>query len=156
MLSGEFGHATLRVGDLLDLDGDVGGLPAKAGQRLMHHDARVRERVTLARGAGSEQELPHAGGEAHAHRRHVARDELHGVVDGHSRGHRTTGTVDVEPDVGVGVLALEVQELGADLVGDVVVDVGAEHHHAILQEAKEDVGAATAVAGFEIVDREVH
>ena len=39
------------------------------------------------------------------------------------------------------VLALEVQQLGADLVGDVVVDGGAEHDHPVAQQAVEDVGA---------------
>ena len=34
--------------------------------------------------AGHEQELAHAGGEAHAERRHVGLDELHGVVDRHA------------------------------------------------------------------------
>ena len=38
------------------------------------------------------------------------------------------------------VLALEVQQLGADLVGDVVVDVGPEHHDPVLEQPGEDVG----------------
>ena len=43
----------------------------------------------------------------------VGPDELHGVVDGHARGDRPAGRVDVEPDVLARVFALEVQQLGA-------------------------------------------
>ena len=99
------------------------------------------QRVALAGGAGGEQELAHRGGHAHAHRGDVAADELHRVVDRHAGGDRPAGAVDVQPDVGRGVLALEVQQLGADLVGDVVVDVGAEHDHPVLQQPVEDVAA---------------
>ena len=69
------------------------------------------------------------------------RDELHRVVDRHAGGDRAARAVDVQPDVAVQVLALEVEELGADLVGDVVVDGRAEEDHPVAQEAVEDVGA---------------
>ena len=51
--------------------------------------------------------------------------ELHRVVDGHAGGDRPARRVDVQPDVPVGVLALEVEELRDEEVGDVVVDLGA-------------------------------
>ena len=137
----ELGHALLGVSQLLRLDGDVGGLAAQPGEGLVHHDAGVRQRVALAGCTGGEQELPHGGGKAHAHRGNVARDELHGVVDGHAGGDRAAGAVDVQPDVGVRVLPLEVEQLGAQLVGDVVVHVGAQHDHPVLQQPREDVGA---------------
>ena len=35
----------LELDDLLCLDLDVGGLPARASRRLMYHDARVWQRV---------------------------------------------------------------------------------------------------------------
>ena len=41
----------------------------------------------------------------------------------------------------VRVLALEVEELGADLVGDVVVDGRAEEDHPVAKQPVEDVGA---------------
>ena len=89
--------------------------------------------------AGAEQELAHRGGEAHADGADVGADELHGVVDGHAGGDRATGRVDVEPDVLLGVLALEVEELGGDQVGDLVVDLRAEEDDALLEQAVVDV-----------------
>src|SRR4029077_6036984 len=74
-----------------------------------------------------------------AHGGDVAADELHRVVDRHAGGDRATGAVDVQPDVLLLVLALEVEQLGAQLVGDVVVDGGAEQHDAVLEQAVEDV-----------------
>ena len=133
MLRGELGHPPLRVLQLLGLDGDVGCLTAQTGEWLVHHDARIWQRVALASGAGGEQELAHAGGHAHADGGDVAADELHCVVNRHASGDRTTGAIDVQPNVGLIVLALQVEELGADLVGDVVVDIGAEHDDSVVQ-----------------------
>ncbi len=140
VLSDQLGETTLREGELLGLDGDVGSLATETSERLVHHDASVRKRVALAGMARCEEELAHRCRETHAYGGDVATDELHGVVDGHAGRDRATGAVDVQPDVGVGVLALEVEQLGTDLVGDVVVDVGAQHDHPVLQEAGEDVG----------------
>ena len=99
------------------------------------------QRVALAGRAGGEQELAHRGGQAEAHGGDVAADELHRVVDRHAGRDRPAGAVDVQPDVLLVVVALEVEELGADLVGDVVVDRRAEHDHPVPQQAVEDVGA---------------
>jgi hypothetical protein len=75
-------------------------------------------------------------------------DELHGVVDGHAGADGPTRRVDVEPDVGVGVFAFEEQQLGRDEVGHVIVDVGAEEHDAVLQQAVEDVALRAAGRHF--------
>ena len=50
--------------------------------------------------------------------------------------------------VGVGIFAFEVQQLCTDLVGDVVVDVRAEHHDAVLQQPIEHCRSRIE-AGFE-------
>ena len=107
----------------------------------MHHHASVWQREALACGACGEQELTHAGGHAHAHGGYFAAHELHRVVDGHACVDRAAGAVDVQPDVGVGVFTFEVQQLRTELVGDFVVDVGAEKDHAILEQAVEHVAA---------------
>jgi hypothetical protein len=99
----------------------------------------VGQGVALALGARAQQELAHRRAQAHAHGGHVGLDELHGVVDGHARGHRAARAVDVEPDVLVGLVARQVQQLGADDVGDVVVDLGAQEDDALTEEAVEDL-----------------
>ena len=95
--------------------------------------------VALPGGAGAEQELAHRGGEAHADGGDVGGRELHRVVDRHAGRDRAAGRVDVEPDVLLGVLPVEVEQLGGDLVGDRVVDLGAEEDDALPQEAVVDV-----------------
>ena len=121
-----------------------GSLAAEAGRRLMHHDPGVGKRVALAGRAGAEQELAHRGGKAEADGGHVTADELHGVVDGHARGDRAPRAVDVHPDVLAGLLGVEEEQLRADLVGDVIVDVRSQHHDAALEKLVEDVGLGVA------------
>ena len=59
------------------------------------------------------------------------------VVDRHAGAYRATRRVDVQGDVAVGVLGSEQQQLAADAVGDIVVDLLAEEHDAVPQEALE-------------------
>ena len=133
---------------LLGLDLDVGRRAADAAGRLVHHDARVRQGVPLALGAGREQELAHRGGEAHAHGDDVVGDELHRVVDGHAGVDRAAGRVDVEEDVGLVVLGVEQEHLGADRVGVLVLDLRAEEDDAFLEQPLVDV--AVEVLGAEV------
>ena len=49
VLGDQLGHAPLGVGELLGLDGDVGGLAAQAGERLVHHDPGVRAACSACR-----------------------------------------------------------------------------------------------------------
>ena len=116
----------------------------------MHHDPGVRQRVALVGSTGGEQELTHGGGEAKAHGGDVATDELHRVVDRHAGGHRTAGAIDVEPNVGVGVLTFEIQQLGTGLVGDVIIHIGSKHDHSVLQQTVEHVASRveTTIEGY--------
>ena len=81
----------------------------------------------------------HAGALADAVGRHVARDPLHRVVDGQPRGHAAAGAVDVEMDVGLGVLMRQDQHLGDDQVGDGVIDRRAQDDDAVLEQAGIDI-----------------
>ena len=94
----------------------------------------MRQGEALALGARRQQ---HGGGRrglAEADRGDVGLDELHRVVDGEQRGDVAAGRVDVEVDVLVGVLGLEVQQLGADQVGDRVVDRRAQEDDVLLEQ----------------------
>ena len=74
-------------------------------------------------------------------------DDLHGVVDGEQGGHVAAGGVDVEADVLVGVLGLEVEELGDEQVGHVLVELAGEEDDPLLQQAGVDVEGPLAAAG---------
>ena len=78
--------------------------PPMPPRGLVHHDPRVRQGVALALGAGAQQELAHRGRQAHADGGDVVGDVVHRVVDRHAGVDRAAGGVDVEEDVGLGVL----------------------------------------------------
>ena len=96
------------------MDLDVGRLTLEPAERLVDHDARVRQRVALALGAGGEQEAAHRRRLAHADRRDVAVQVLHRVVDRQARRDRAAGRVDVEHDVLLGLFGVEEQQLRDD------------------------------------------
>ena len=77
----------------------------------------------------------------------VGLDELHRVVDREQAGDLATRRVDVQRDVLVRVLALEVEQLRHDQVGDVLVDRGAEQDDALLEELAQQAGGALAAVG---------
>ena len=58
------------------------------------------------------------------------------------------GRVDVDADVLIGVLVLEVEQLGAHGVGDVVVDRGAQEDDVLLEHPREQVVAPFAPVGL--------
>ena len=78
-------------------------------------------RLPLAPAASKQR--AHAGALADAIGRHVAGNPLHRVVDGQPRGHAAAGAVDVEMDIGLGVLMCQDEHLGDDQVGDGVIDL---------------------------------
>ena len=121
------------------VDQDFGGGSFHARQGLMDHDAAVRQGVALALGAGGEQQRAHAGALADAVGRDVAGDPLHGVVNRQPGGHAAAGAVDVEMNIGLGILMGQDDHLGDDQVGDRVVDRGAQDDDSILKEAGIDI-----------------
>ena len=135
MLCNELSHTKLGVGKLLSLNRNIGGLTTKTRQRLMHHDASIRKAVTLASGSRRQQELAHRGSEAEADSRHITRNELHRVVNCHTCSHRSAGRIDVQPNITVWIFAFEIQQLGAELIRNLIVHVRTEQNNTILQQS---------------------
>ena len=108
----------------------------------------VRQRHALSLRARREQQRAHAHRDADADRLHVGLDELHRVVDREAGVHRAARRVDVDRDVLVGVLGLEVEELGDDEVRDLVVDRRAEEDDALVEQARVDVERALSARGL--------
>ena len=132
----------------LRVDLDVGRLALEAAGDLVDQDLRVRQRHPLALGAAGQQQRAHAHRDADADRLHVGLDVLHRVVDREPRVHRPAGRVDVHRDVLVGVLGLEVDQLGDDEVGDVLGDRGAEEDDPLVEQPRVDVEGALAARGL--------
>jgi hypothetical protein len=84
---------------------------------------------------------------SHADRLDLGLDELHRVVDRQPGVDPAAGGVDVDRDVLVGILGLEMQELGDDQVGDLLVDGRAQEDDPLVQEAAVDVELALATGG---------
>ena len=95
--------------------------------------------IPLALGAGGQEQRAHAGALADAVGGDVAGDPLHRVVDRHAGGDAAAGAVDVQVDVGLGVLVGQDQHLGDDQVGHVVVDGRAQDDDAVLEQAGVDI-----------------
>ena len=111
-----------------------------AAQRLMDHNSRVGQGSSFALGSSRQKERSHGGRHTEADGVHVTGDVLHGVEDRESGLNRASGTVDVDGDVFLRVGRCEVQHLADHHVGDVVVDLGAEHEDPVLQQPREHVG----------------
>ncbi|CAN4073406.1 O-acetyl-ADP-ribose deacetylase, partial [Dysosmobacter welbionis] len=103
--------------EVLHVDLHVCHLALGTGGGLMDHDLRVGQSNALALGAGGQQKRAHAGGHADADGGYVALHVLHGVVDGHAVSDGAAGAVDIQLDVLVGVLGLQIQQLGNHKAG---------------------------------------
>ena len=71
--------------------------------------------------------------------RDIATDELHRVVDRHSRGDRATWAVDIHVDVSFAVFELQVQQLGDDTIRDIIIDRASQKDNAVTQQTAVDV-----------------
>mmetsp|Transcript_5165 Transcript_5165/g.8140 ORF Transcript_5165/g.8140 Transcript_5165/m.8140 type:complete len:253 (+) Transcript_5165:312-1070(+) len=135
----------VRVKDLaneqnfLCLDFNISGLTLRTSKGLMDHDAGVGKGASLAGCAGTEEEGTHGRGHAEAYGANVAGNILHGIVNGHTGRDGSARGVDVEGDVLGRVLVGEVEELGDEDVGDLVVDSLSEEDDAVLEEAGDDI-----------------
>src|SRR5204863_951431 len=80
-------------------------------------------------------------------RRYLVLHVLQRVVDSKEGGDVTARAVDVEADVLVRALGFQEEDLGADDVGDVVVDGRAEEDDVLPEQARVDVPATLAPVG---------
>src|SRR3954471_9066469 len=130
------------------MDLDVRGLALESAAGLVDEDPRVREGRALAFAPAGEQQRAHRHRHPEADGRDVGLDELHRVVDRQPGVDLASRGVDVEADVLVGVFGLQVQQLGDDEVGDLVVDGRADEHDPLVEQARVDVEGALAAGAL--------
>src|SRR3990167_2740464 len=128
--------------DFLGVNFNVRRLALETAQRLVNHHARVRQTVTLALSASGQQECTHAARLTNTGGGHVRLDELHGVVDRHTRRHRTTWRVDVKVNVLIRIFRFKEQQLRTDQVGHVVLYRADKKDHSLLEQARIDIVSA--------------
>src|SRR6185295_2820467 len=105
----------------------------------MNQDSRMRKRISLALRSRGEQYRGHRSGLPHANRHYVGPNELHRIVDRQSRCYRPTRTVDVDRYLAIGILRLEVEQLGDHDVRDHFIDIGTEKDDVLLQEPRVNI-----------------
>ena len=135
----QFIHPSLGADDFLGMDFEFDRGPLHPCERLVDHDAAVGKRESLALGSRCQQHRAHAGTLSETVGGDVATDKLHGVVDRHTRGDRTTGAVDIHVDVSLAVFELKVQQLSNDAVRDIVVDGTSQQDDPIAEQATVNV-----------------
>ena len=135
---------------LAGMDFNVGCLSTQtaANQRLVNHDAAVRQGIAFAFGTGGQQEGAHARCLTEAEGGDVGLDEIHGVVDGHTGGDGTTRRIDVEMDVLIRIFCFKEEELRDNQVGRGVIDRADEEDDPLFQQAGIDVVGSFAAPGL--------
>ena len=103
----ELRQLTFGVLEHLGVNGDLSSSTTNSAERLVHEDLGVRQGAPLTGCASGQQELAHGRCHAHRHGRNIIRDPLHSVIDRHSPGDRATWRVDVEVNIGLGILGVE-------------------------------------------------
>ena len=138
-------------------DLDVRRGAGEACAPLVDHHLGVGQREPLALGAAGQQHRRHAGAQPHAVGGHIGLDRLHGVVDRQAGGHIAAGAHDVHADIPVGILALQVEELGRDQAGHLGLHRRGDEDDALLEQPREDiVRALTAIGGLHDHRHEAH
>ncbi len=136
--------------NLLSLDLDVGGLSLGAANGLMHVDRGVGQGIALALGAGGQQHRAKRGGHTHGDRADRVADHLHRVVDCQARVDLAARRVDIHLDRGLAVFFVQVQQLGHDDVGNLIVNRGAHKDDPVFEQQRENIiNALAASAAFD-------
>ena len=148
MLKHQFVHPSLSADDFFGMDFKFHRRSLHPREGLVDHDAAVGKRESFALGSGSQQHCSHAGTLAKTVSGYVATDELHRVVDRHTRGDGTTRAVDVHVDVSLAVFELQVQQLSDNAVCDIVVDGTSQQDDPVTEQATVNVHRPLFTAVF--------
>ena len=148
MFGEDSGEGFLEFQHVFHVNLHVGGLSLRPAEHLVDHHVGVREGEAFAGGAATEQHGAHAGGLTNAVGVHVAREELHGVIDRQPGGYVAAGGVDVNVDVLLRVAHLQKQHLCDHGVGHRIIDGGAEENDAIHEQTRINIVSAFAATGL--------
>ena len=132
---------------LAEGDAHIFGVALRAAAGGVQVDRGVGQCVALALLAGCKQHGAHAGGDAHGVGVHRRRDHLHGVVDGQAGVDAAARAVDIHVDGLIGIFAVQVEQLGHNQVGDLIVDGRAQEDDALLEQQAVDVVGAFPTTG---------
>src|SRR6266704_3596224 len=127
---------------------EVGGLALEPlASRLVDQDAGVGGGAAAALAAGGQQHRGHRRRQAGGGGPHRAREVPHGVEHRQPREHVAAGRVDAHVDRRVGVLGLQVQPPGHDVLRHLAGDHAREQDHTAAQQAVDRVDRAVDGVG---------
>ena len=125
--------------DMICGDLDVLRLSLRPTERLMDHDLRVWESISLSFGSSCEDDRPHRGRHTDTDRDDIRLDELHRIIDRKTCGHMSSWRVDIESDIFLRICLLEVEELSDDSIRDGTIDRISEENNPIFEESRVDI-----------------
>lgn len=135
--------------DFLGMQIDVGGLAAKTGEpRLMDKDTGIGQGKTLLGSTTGEQDRSDGRSLSDASGDHVWFYELHGVVNGESRGDGAARRVDVELNIALRIFGLKEEHLCSGKIGDVIVNGRTNKDDVLFKEPRVNVVRAFPAAGL--------
>ena len=108
--------------DLFGLDFDIRSLTLSTTQGLVHVDGGMRQSITLALFTGSQEDSTKAGCNANRDCADLVRNHAHGVEDGHTGINLAARGVDVHLDAALRVLTAQIEQLGNDQIGNLIVN----------------------------------
>src|SRR6266566_2668628 len=138
----------LEIDGLAGLDLDIGRLPLEAARDLVDQDLGVRQGHALYFRPAGQDDRPHRHRDPDAGGLDVGFHVLHRVVEGEPGVHLAARRVDVDLDVLLGVLGLEMDQLGDDEIRDLVVDRSAEKDDPLVEQTGVDVERTLATRGL--------
>ena len=100
----------------------------------MHHDARIRRGEPHVFRTRAQQQRSHGCSLPDTQRRNGRLDKLHGVVDGHSGRHHSTGRIDVKSDFLFRIVRLKIQKLRTYQCRHAVFDRTGNENHPFFQK----------------------
>ncbi|CEV36653.1 Uncharacterised protein [Salmonella enterica subsp. enterica serovar Typhi] len=133
MMRHKFIHAPFYFQNFAGVNFNIRRLALIAAQRLVDHDARVRQAETFAFRPGSQQKRPHRGRLSHTNGADVWLNKLHGVIDGHPRSNYAARRINVQIDIFFRVFRFQEQHLRHDQVSHMVFDLAGQKYDAFLK-----------------------
>ena len=105
----------------------------------MDHHTAVGQCLPLAFFTGYEQHGSHRCSHTRADSGHITGHKLHGVVDAQAGGHAATGTVEIDGNVLTRVSGIQVEKLGLQSVGRIVVNLRTQENDAVHHQTGEHI-----------------
>ena len=133
---------------MIRMDLYIGSLTLHTAERLVYHDLAVGKCKALAARAAGKQKRAHGRCHTYAGGGNVAFDKVHGVIYRKTCGNASSGAVDIQAYILVGVLCLKEQKLCYHKGSGYIVDLIGKKYYTVIEQAGVYVICSFASAGL--------